>query len=61
MPLLDKAEEIISAIEKDINMKKQWDRYKSNYPYAREYTWDSLMISIRSLSIDADLNIQKTS
>lgn len=61
LPLLDKAEEIISAIEKDINMKKQWDRYKSNYPYAREYTWDSLMISIRSLSIDADLNIQKTS
>ncbi|MGC3746185.1 nucleotidyl transferase AbiEii/AbiGii toxin family protein [Enterococcus faecalis] len=46
LPLLDNTDKIISSIEKDVNMKKQWNTYKSNYPYAMEYSWDSLIISV---------------
>lgn len=42
-------------------MKKQWNTYKSNYPYAMEYSWDFLIISVRKLSIDAGLDVKKPS
>ncbi len=61
LPLLDNADKIISSIEKDVNMKRQWNIYKSNYPYAMEYSWYSLLISVREISIDAGLDVQKPS
>ena len=42
-------------------MKKMWTTYQKKFRYARSYTWDDMMWSVRKLSVEAKLNVESPS
>ena len=42
-------------------MKRLWDIYQKKFKYAGEYTWDEVIHSVRELSIEAKLDVEKIS
>lgn len=56
--LLENAENVLKAVNSSDDMKKMWTTYQKKFRYARLYTWDDLMWSIRKLSIEAKLNVE---
>lgn len=59
--LLENAENVLKAVNSSDDMKKMWTTYQKKFRYARSYTWDDLMWSIRKLSIEAKLNVESPS
>ncbi len=57
--LLKNSENVLQALENDENIKKLWNLYRTKYSYAKEYTWDDVINSVRKLSITSKLNIKK--
>ena len=42
-------------------MKRLWNIYQKKFKYAGEYTWDEVIHSVRELSIEAKLDVEKIS
>lgn len=53
--ILDSVNEILLQIEKDNGLQKLWDNYQRKYDYAREYSWNDVMYSIKILFSKIDL------
>lgn len=61
LQLAENAEEILNAVENDKNIKSLWNVYQSKFKYAQEYSWNEVMWSIRKLSSEAKLDVEKPS
>lgn len=61
LQLVENAEKVLSAIENDKNIQTLWDVYQSKFKYAQEYSWNEVMWSIRKLSSEAKLDVEKPS
>ena len=59
--LLENAESVLKIVKSDEDMKRLWDIYQKKFKYAGEYTWDEVIHSVRELSIEAKLDIEKIS
>ena len=59
--LLENAESVLKIVKSDEDMKRLWDIYQKKYKYAGEYTWDEVIHSVRELSIEAKLDVEKIS
>lgn len=59
--LLENAENVLKAVNSSDDMKKMWTTYQKKFRYARSYTWDDMMWSIRKLSVEAKLNVESPS
>lgn len=59
--LLENAESILKIVKSDEDMKRLWDIYQKKFKYAGEYTWDEVIHSVRELSIEAKLDVEKIS
>ena len=59
--LLENAESVLKAVKSDEDMKRLWDIYQKKFKYAGEYTWDEVIHSVRELSIEAKLDVEKIS
>ena len=59
--LLENAESVLKIVKSDEDMKRLWDIYQKKFKYAGEYTWDEVIHSVRKLSIEAKLDIEKIS
>lgn len=59
--LLENAESVLKIVKSDEDMKKLWDIYQKKFKYAGEYTWDEVIHSVRELSIEAKLDVEKIS
>ncbi len=59
--LLENAENVLKAVSSSNDMKKMWTTYQKKFKYARSYTWDDMMWSIRKLSVEAKLNVESPS
>lgn len=59
--LLENAENVLKAVNSSDDMKKMWTTYQKKFRYARSYTWDDMMWSIRKLSVEAKLNVENPS
>ena len=53
--ILDSVNEILLQIEKDNGLQELWDNYQRKYDYAREYSWNDVMYSIKILFSKIDL------
>lgn len=38
-----------------------WTTYQKKFKYAKAYTWDDIMWSVRKLSVEAKLNVESPS
>lgn len=61
LQLAENAKEILNAVENDKNIKSLWNVYQSKFKYAQEYSWNEVMWSIRKLSSEAKLDVEKPS
>ncbi|HGD3822048.1 TPA: nucleotidyl transferase AbiEii/AbiGii toxin family protein [Streptococcus agalactiae] len=59
--LLENAESVLKIVKSDEDMKRLWDIYQKKFKYAGEYTWDEVIHSVRELSIEAKLDVEKIS
>lgn len=59
--LLENAESVLKIVKSDEDMKRLWDIYQKKLKYAGEYTWDEVIHSVRELSIEAKLDVEKIS
>lgn len=59
--LLENAESVLKIVKSDEDMKRLWDIYQKKFEYAGEYTWDEVIHSVRELSIEAKLDVEKIS
>ena len=59
--LLENAENVLKAVNSSDDMKKMWTTYQKKFRYARSYTWDDMMWSVRKLSVEAKLNVENSS
>lgn len=59
--LLENAESVLKIVKSDENMKRLWNIYQKKFKYAGEYTWDEVIHSVRELSIEAKLDVEKIS
>ena len=59
--LLENAENVLKIVKSDEDMKRLWDIYQKKFKYAGEYTWDEVIHSVRELSIEAKLDVEKIS
>ena len=59
--LLENAESILKIVKSDEDMKRLWNIYQKKFKYAGEYTWDEVIHSVRELSIEAKLDVEKIS
>ena len=57
--LLENAESVLKIVKSDENMKRLWNIYQKKFKYAGKYTWDEVIHSVRELSIEAKLNVEK--
>ena len=57
--LLENAESVLKVVKSDEDMKRLWDIYQKKFKYAGEYTWDEVIHSVRELSIEAKLDVEK--
>ena len=57
--LLENAESVLKIVKSDEDMKRLWDIYQKKFKYAGEYTWDEVIHSVRELSIEAKLDVEK--
>ena len=57
--LLENAESVLKIVKSDEDMKRLWDIYQKKFKYAGEYTWDEVIHSVRELSIEAKLEVEK--
>lgn len=56
---LENAESVLQIVKSDEDMKRLWDIYQKKFKYAGEYTWDEVIHSVRELSIEAKLDVEK--
>ena len=56
--LLKEAESILRAIEASSDLRQLWQAYRKKYKYAEPYDWDSIILSVRGLAIDAGLSVK---
>ena len=59
--LLENAESVLKVVKSDEDMKRLWNIYQKKFKYAGEYTWDEVIHSVRELSIEAKLDVEKIS
>ena len=59
--LLENAESVLKVVKSDEDMKRLWDIYQKKFKYTGEYTWDEVIHSVRELSIEAKLDVEKIS
>ena len=59
--LLENAESVLRIVKSDEDMKRLWNIYQKKFKYAGEYTWDEVIHSVRELSIEAKLDVEKIS
>lgn len=59
--LLENAENVLKAVKSSDEMKKMWATYQKKFKYAKAYTWDDIMCSVRKLSVEAKLNVESPS
>ena len=59
--LLENVESVLKIVKSDEDMKRLWDIYQKKFKYAGEYTWDEVIHSVRELSIEAKLDVEKIS
>ena len=59
--LLENAESVLEAVKSSEDMKMLWNIYQKKFKYAGEYTWDEVIHSVRELSIEAKLDVEKIS
>lgn len=57
--LLENAESVLKIVKSDENMKRLWNIYQKKFKYAGKYTWDEVIHSVRELSIEAKLDVEK--
>ena len=57
--LLENAESVLKIVKSDEDMKRLWNIYQKKFKYAGEYTWDEVIHSVRELSIEAKLDVEK--
>ena len=57
--LLENAESILKIVKSDEDMERLWNIYQKKFKYAGEYTWDEVIHSVRELSIEAKLDVEK--
>ena len=59
--LLENAESVLKIVKSDEDMKRLWNIYQKKFKHAGEYTWDEVIHSVRELSIEAKLDVEKIS
>lgn len=59
--LLENTESVLKIVKSDEDMKRLWNIYQKKFKYAGEYTWDEVIHSVRELSIEAKLDVEKIS
>ena len=59
--LLENAESVLKIVKSDEDMKRLWNIYQKKFKYAGKYTWDEVIHSVRELSIEAKLDVEKIS
>lgn len=59
--LLENVESVLKIVKSDEDMKRLWNIYQKKFKYAGEYTWDEVIHSVRELSIEAKLDVEKIS
>jgi len=59
--LLENAESVLKTIKVSDDMKKMWNTYQKKFRYADAYTWDNIIESVRELSAEAKLDVEKPS
>ena len=57
--LLENAESVLNIVKSDEDMKRLWNIYQKKFKYAGKYTWDEVIHSVRELSIEAKLDVEK--
>ena len=57
--LLENAESVLKIVKSDEDMKRLRNIYQKKFKYAGEYTWDEVIHSVRELSIEAKLDVEK--
>ena len=57
--LLENAESVLKIVKSDEDMKRLWNIYQKKFKYAGKYTWDEVIHSVRALSIEAKLDVEK--
>ena len=57
--LLENAESVLKIVKSDEDMKRLWNIYQKKFKYAGKYTWDEVIHSVRELSIEAKLDVEK--
>ena len=58
---LNDAEEILMGLHDDRNMRALWDDYRKKFDFAATIPWSTVLRSVRTLAIDADLEVKKPS
>ena len=61
LPILEKAENILTTVEKTKELKDLWIKYQKENPYARRYNWETVLHSVRKLCLKAKLNVRESS
>ena len=61
LSLLENAESTLKVVKSDEDMKRLWNIYQKKFKYAGEYTWTEVIHSVRELSIEAKLDVEKIS
>jgi hypothetical protein len=56
---LENAESVLQIVKSDEDMKRLWNIYQKKFKYAGKYTWDEVIHSVRELSIEAKLDVEK--
>ena len=56
---LENAESVLQIVKSDEDMKRLWNIYQKKFKYAGKYTWDEVIHSVRELSIEAKLEVEK--
>ncbi len=57
--LLVNAGDVLKSLEDDDAIKKSWSLYQRKYAYAKDYTWQNIMTSLRKLFEELGLNTDK--
>ncbi len=59
--LMKEAENVLVTINESSLMQDLWEKYQRKFPYAADDAWDDVMWSVRKLSYEAGLSVERPS
>lgn len=59
--ILDNTKDVLDKVSKDKEMEKLWILYQKKFKYAKDYSWDEVILSTIKLASIGDLYVEKLS